>query len=89
MQGKPRVQALLIFDGFDEGFWRSVTQAGVALAIGLVMWLVCHYGIRLFVHPSSWQGGDQVITWIDSQIERSLVVPMAVSSGYVLPIDPT
>lgn len=55
MQGKPRVQALLIFDGFDEGFWRSVTQAGVALAIGLVMWLVCHYGIRLFVKRASIQ----------------------------------
>ena len=46
-------------------------------------------GIRLFIHPSSWQGGDQITNWIDSQIERSLVVSMVVSSGYVLPIDPT
>lgn len=49
MQGKPRVRALSIFAGFDNGLWHSLAQAGVALLISVLVWLALHFGIRLFV----------------------------------------
>lgn len=49
MQGKPRVRALSIFDDFDDGFWQSLTQAGVALVVSLLVWLVLRLIVRLFV----------------------------------------
>jgi hypothetical protein len=45
-------------------------------------------GIRFLVHEANWLGGDQVIAWIDEQVEAWLMIDMKRPSGYVLPIDP-
>lgn len=45
-------------------------------------------GIRFLVHQEAWLGGDQVIDWIDEQVEAWLMIEMNQPSGYVLPIDP-
>lgn len=45
-------------------------------------------GIRFLVHETAWLGGDQVIGWIDGQVEAWLMIEMNRPSGYVLPIDP-
>lgn len=43
-------------------------------------------GIRFLIHPSTWLGGDDVIAWIDSQIDTWLRLDMATPSGYILPL---
>lgn len=43
------MQAANIFDGPDENFFDRLAQAGITIAVGLVVWLVLHYAIRLVV----------------------------------------
>lgn len=43
------MQAANIFDGPDENFFDRLAQAGITIAMGLVVWLVLHYAIRLVV----------------------------------------
>ncbi|WP_269936958.1 mechanosensitive ion channel family protein [Arthrobacter sp. HY1533] len=43
------MQAANIFDGPDENFFDRLAQAGITIAVGLLVWLVLHYAIRLVV----------------------------------------
>ena len=43
------MQAANIFDGPDENFFDRLAQAGITIAVGLIVWLVLHYAIRLVV----------------------------------------
>ncbi|MFQ4149126.1 mechanosensitive ion channel domain-containing protein [Arthrobacter sp. LAPM80] len=43
------MQATQVLGTPNDGFWENLAEAGVALAIALVAWLVLHYFIRLVV----------------------------------------
>lgn len=43
------MQAATIFHGTNENFFDRLAQAGITLAVGLIVWLVMHYIIRIVV----------------------------------------
>lgn len=46
-------------------------------------------GIRVLVHYGVWQGGEQVLGFIDAKVDPWVALVMPTPSGYVIPLAPT
>lgn len=45
-------------------------------------------GIRVLVHYGVWQGGEQILAFIDAKVDPWVALVMASPSGYVIPLAP-